>query len=722
MSLTGLSLDKALLALAYEGLLVAIPGLLLSLALTPGRSALSHAALAWPFGIAIELVVFAATAAVDVRVFAAPLQVVVAVALLAIPSVQTALGGWRRSTAASAARIPIGGLLLMAVVALAILLLLVLQYYLPSPLPGTVPAVAYYVDVPFQIALGAEAANHWPMMDPNLAGEPLRYHIFSYLHMAAVHEATGAGIDQVVLRTFPLAPLAAMTLVVFALGRAVGGRLLTGAIAVVLLLLVGEFDFSTIVPFPYFNVFLLNLWYSPSFLFGMPFCGAIFLLLIDTRETGRRFGALAALALMVAAATGAKGSVMPVILGGLGVLALWIRLTERRWSRETLTALAVSVPVFLIVYAWLFAGGAGGISLSLGSFLQFTVLLPLGSSVSVVEKAIYVPFVLVLMWVALVGILPAVLYRSFDRKHLILLAMLVPAVALFVGTSQSGGNQFYFAYCGFLAGVVVSADGLIHLGKRLSGVSPRPVVAAGIATALVGSGSLAYSHFHATNAKTFAIVTLALVLLIAFLVAVAWREGRSGGRAWAGPVAVVAVTLVVAGMFDAPGDVVEAADSGLRGDRLYQVPDPPALREINSEVLAAMAWLRGASDVDDVLIVNNQRRTTGTGGPDARYFDYAAFAERRTFLGGWYYSPLGLATDSGPLRERIRINRAVLRARSCEDLNSALAEASAQFVLYDHINGSASEPLGRFIDPVYESPNFAIYDVRDCDTGASSAG
>jgi hypothetical protein len=84
------------------------------------------------------------------------------------------------------------------------------------------------------------------------------------------------------------------------------------------------------------------------------------------------------------------------------------------------------------------------------------------------------------------------------------------------------------------------------------------------------------------------------------------------------------------------------------------------VRLVTGDVTLAMRWIRDRSDPDAVLVVNNQFLDPARA--DARYFFYAALAERRTFLGGWHYSPLGYVTPatSPELAARDRLNRAAL--------------------------------------------------------------
>ena len=118
------------------------------------------------------------------------------------------------------------------------MLLVALSTFAANPLPRSVQNVVLYTDLVFDVALAADAANHWPITDPNVAGEPLRYHVLVFWDAAAVHQVTGIELDVVMLR---LQPLLAVLLVAFLLAwlaaRTVRGSpwVVPGAVAIMFL-------------------------------------------------------------------------------------------------------------------------------------------------------------------------------------------------------------------------------------------------------------------------------------------------------------------------------------------------------------------------------------------------------------------------------------------------------------------------------------------------------
>ena len=171
--------------------------------------------------------------------------------------------------------------------ALVALVLVAHDHYDKAPLPDSVRAKTYYTDTVWEVALAAEARNHFPLAIPSLAGDPLRYHYFAAMNEAAIAQVTGLDQPLVNFRLFlvPLILLAVGGMVL--LGREVGPSPWVGVIAAVLILFVGPLD-----PWPSDRgVFFRNLYLSDTFLLGL----AIFLPLLVELLARVRAGAAPAI-------------------------------------------------------------------------------------------------------------------------------------------------------------------------------------------------------------------------------------------------------------------------------------------------------------------------------------------------------------------------------------------------------------------------------------------
>ena len=238
------------------------------------------------------------------------------------------------------------------------------QMFTESPLANGVPAHGIFHDWVYLISRAAVIKNHWPLEDPSLAGTPLQYHYFMMVHAAAASWTTGLEISTVMLRLLYLPLSLALVAQVFLLGRAVSRSVWGGCGAGFLFLATSELSLSTNYGETlYLGLFSRWLFVSPTFFHGMIYAGALLVVLRDVlrrRELGWRYVSL--LLLLGVGGTGAKGTVLPVVVTALVLLALWSARRAGRSSARILVAAALLTVAFAVVYfptmsAWR-SGGA----------------------------------------------------------------------------------------------------------------------------------------------------------------------------------------------------------------------------------------------------------------------------------------------------------------------------------------------------------------------------
>lgn len=354
----GYDLQQPLVYVAYLLAHVVLPGLVAvrfldARPLDAGRIL----ALALPAGLALESLQFLSLAAIGAKAWHAwsPLGWL---ALL----VWQASGGRVLQLRFSAHHAGVAGFLTAFVtVALA---LAAGQMFTESPLANGVPARGIFHDWVYLISRAAVIKNHWPLEDPSLAGTPLQYHYFMMVHAAAASWTTGLEISTVMLRLLYLPLSLALVAQVFLLGRAVSRSVWGGCGACFLFLATSELSFSTNYGETlYLGLFSRWLFVSPTFFHGIIYAGALLVVLRDVlrrRELGWRYVSL--LLLLGVGGTGAKGTVLPVVVTALVLLALWSARRAGRSSARILVAAALLTVAFAVVYfptmsAWR-SGGA----------------------------------------------------------------------------------------------------------------------------------------------------------------------------------------------------------------------------------------------------------------------------------------------------------------------------------------------------------------------------
>jgi hypothetical protein len=722
---------------AYEGVLVGLPGILAYRALSPAPGGtLQQIAIGWPLGYAIEIGAFVLTAALGLRGLFPALPLGVA----AIAGVYL----WRARPSpqnrAASAKPEDGGPLLPAAVwtvtAVVVVALgyLALGYFTATPLPGEVSSVSYPADTACDIGLIAEAKNHWPLQDPSVAGVPLRYHVYGFIDMASVSQVTGIEPAVLVLRLVPASLFVLLALGVVAIGRRLGRSPWIGPLAAALVLLVGELDLDPERASPIGNNFFENLYLSPTFLFGVPLFLAVTALLLEFLASRRRprLREWILLAVLLFACGGAKASILPVLLGGLVLWIAWSWWRERGLSRNAVVATALALAGFLVSYALLYSGSGGrGFSLGIFGFTDYTVVDQLISPSGWLGDAALTMVSGVLGAVAIVlpalGILWVIRARpGLDSGQAWLLALFLTSLVGFCFVSQPGLSQAYILHYGYIAGCVLSAQGiLLFLARhRPEWKRPRATLAALLCVALAG-GVIAAAAIYQRGPGEAGLGRLALGYGIAALVicALALWAGRSArGRmtsSVAGFGAGVALLLTISiGLLNTPLDVgVPVVDKLKAGEKLYPPDDPALSRGLSPGLYVGLRWVRDHSGKDDVIAVNNH--SLDAGGLDSRYFYYTAFTERRAFLESWLYTPeaqkLGYdrvangEVTAYPARQAL--NRAVFDTADAGALRELRDDYGVDLLLVDRRHGTATPSLRRIAQPVFENSALIVYRV-----------
>ena len=136
-----------------------------------------------------------------------------------------------------------------------------------------------------------------------------------------------------------------------------------------------------------------------------------------------------------------------------------------------------------------------------------------------------------------------------------------------------------------------------------------------------------------------------------------------------------------------------------------------------------MAWIRDNTPEDAVIAVNNA---------EALEFGYAAFSERRTFLGGWAYSlPVreggyeavkhglhdGCGADlagRGAVPARCALNDDAFEDADPQAISELEDDYGVRYLVVDETNGFPAdlEALREAATPVYEAPGVTVLELE----------
>ncbi|NUO92277.1 MAG: hypothetical protein HOQ18_15840, partial [Dermatophilaceae bacterium] len=420
----------------------------------------------------------------------------------------------------------------------------------------------WYPDDLWHLALSAELMRSVPPDMPQLAGNTFFYHWFSNAHVAAMTWTTGLDLPVVFLRLW-MAPVIALAVgVVFAVTEQLSRRTWPGAVAALLLGSQAAL-FPTWLSLPGFSAFGLH---SPSQVFSIPILGlALHSLVHVLRDRRVGAGRWVLLVLSLAGASGAKSSVVPVLLCGV-MLALLVALVANRPRVPRLLAVLGVCLVLVVFTALLTAGSSAGVIVQLFSTVRssqpWVIMTGTGSPFS---KAPILPgldaqgapklLLLVLLSWALgyAWAVPGI--RALERHDLsgwLLLGVGLGGFAAMMLLSQDGLSQVYF-----MSGAVVALYPLAGWGLSLAWDAAASSAGPGSALrwSLVGAGSapallviwrtLSGPRPTAVELNGSLLRGLVVPALVACVLVAASVVSRRSGRGSVGPLAFLAVGWLV---------------------------------------------------------------------------------------------------------------------------------------------------------------------------------
>lgn len=654
--------------LLYELFGIIAPGVLVyGLIWNHERSWLKLLAVGWAAGYALEVALFDVTGALNIRPLFHFYPLIVAPLVL--------VWVWRRRGAQAGAPSASGmnarqaaGL---AVFILAAISLMALVYFVETPLPGTVPSVNYYSDLTFHISSAAEAKNHFPIADPRVLGEPIYYYWFVNTHLGAASFVTGVEIGTLVFRLFILPLVALISLQLYVLGRNAGKAHVIGLMAIALVFLTGELDLTPqttdLWPMHEGYTTFLNLFYpflrsAPSLIMGCAlFLGTIAAVddFVAASERGRWLEVAAQGALigfMALAVINAKLFPSAVLIGGLGLFAVWSLLTSRRVEARAIFVAAMTG----VLLAWRFF-----------TYFRFNEGAPLA-----IQPLMMAQFMPALAgWAAAIKTLPALAQW--------------PALILLNLVGFTGQMPFHVL-------------GSLLLLAITRGRPSRPLALL-LCFFIAGTGSLwvfwfngAYALLH--TAYLCGAITGAAGFWMFLKAIAAWPRWKKA-LVYAPLFVLLAISLM-----DIPLDNIAKWRNLATGRTAY----PTERNLLTPNLYAGMMWLRNNSSPNDIIAVNNQFRQ---GSGDPRYIYFSAFAERRVFLEGWVYEhePWWDSRMAGfPYAGQLALNQQVF-VNADVDSARELARRGVKFLVVDKLHGKWDSDIKAFSVKVFGNPDVEIY-------------
>jgi hypothetical protein len=739
---SGVSVSQMALFVAYQGVFVLGPGWSVYRWLRPRDAwGLRRLAFAWAIGYALECGAFMLTAAVGLRAgFLAYPAVVAAVAFLGRRRV-------RDTADLRAPRLARGWPWAFAAVCVVSVAYVGLQYFGTAPLPGLVASASYGLDSVWNLSLAAEALHHWPITDPTVSGTSLSYHLFATFDVAATSQVTGLSLPLVLFRLWPipLVVLACLQLCVF--GATTSRRQWAGPLVAGLVLLGSELNLDPHLGYKFANELSDDIIaISPSFLMGLIFfLPALTLLYEFDADRPARPLTMVLLGLLLFGCAGAKATILPVLVGGLGLFVVW-RLARGRGVRRSMIAALCLTGFAYALSDILIYNAAGGYGLALDPPGAVRQMPALGIFAHGVPGGLAV-----LAWVAAVIIGLAGAYWLFllgsaartGRRDAtaslgagLLVCVALAGAAPFLMFTHYGFSQVFFMEYGLVAVAPLAAETLLWIWSELR-ARAGPVRLAVIAfawLAAVCAAAFAVPRWLGSSVAQqnglFSTVDLVLAGLAALVLGRLAFRRRRVRAVWL----YAAGALTVIALAAKPLTTVSPAVTRFAtGQPLYSQTG----NALTAGLARGLAWVRVHTDPSDVVAVNNYRDgslywDTGWRTPDDYY--YTALTERRTFLEGWVYAQR--AFDIGeadvfagrkvPFPQRLSLNEAIFQRADRRGFEYVVRRWHVRYLFVDRVHNWATPWLGYLALPVFCSRDAVVYavrhrpDVRGCEQPSRS--
>jgi hypothetical protein len=726
--ISGVSASQIARFVAYQGIFVLGPGWLVYRWLRPGDPwGLRRLAFSWAIGYALECAAFMITAAIGLRSGFLAYPAVVAAATLLGRRLSRETGGLR------APRLPRGWAWALAAVCVVSLAYVGLQYFGTSPLPDRVSSASYGLDSVWNLSLAAEALHHWPITDPTVSGTSLTYHLFATFDVAATSQVTGLPVPLVLFRLWPvpLVVLACLQLCVF--GATTSRRRWAGPVVAGLVLLGSELNLDPHLGYKFANELSDDIIaISPSFLMGLIFFLPALTLLYEfaaDRATPPRTMVL--LGLLLFGCAGAKATILPVLVGGLGLFVAW-RLARGRGVRRPMIAALCLTGFAYALSDILIYNAAGDYGLALdppGAVRQMPALgifahgVPGGLAVLGWMAAVILGLAGA-YWLFLLGSAVGSGHRdgAASRGAGVLVCVALAGAAPFLMFTHYGFSQVFFMEYGLVAVAPLAAEALLWIWSELRArAGPAKLAVLGFAWLVaVSAGAFAVPRWLGASVARqnglFSTVDLVLAGLGALVLGRLAFRRRHVRAAWL----YAAGALTVVALAAKPLTTVSPAVARIAaGQPLYSQTG----NALTAGLARGLAWVRVHTDPSAVVAVNNYRDgslywDTGWRTPDDYY--YTALSQRRTFLEGWVYAQR--AFDIGeadvfagrkvPFPQRLALNEAIFQQADRRAFDYVVHRWHVRYLIVDRVHNWATPWLGYLAQPTFCNRDVIIYSVK----------
>jgi hypothetical protein len=599
-------------------------------------------------------------------------------------------------------------------------------FYAENPIVPDSKNTVQFLDLAYQLSLAGEAKHHIPPDLPQVAGEPLYYHWFSFAHLAMGSLVGHIDLPVLTMRLMVLGICALTAVLVAVAGWRLTGRSWAGIVAAVLFFVIGDFDFAAAGWPPFGTQVTFVVWPSLS----MTYSWAILVALIIVTGDALRAdpdesavprigpGAYVLTGLFALVSSAAKASSLPVIVGGLALAGLAMLIANRRIPFNVVLLGILAAGAQVLAFATVFDFQRYGLSITPWANIRDFWSQHQGPRGPAKQLA-----VMAMVWLAFLfhlqlrgaGIVALVWLRrarlSPVQWFLLGGAISGPALHLML----SGYAASWFTRAGFPFQVLLSAWGYAMVFERANlGRRAKTWLAAGSAgfALVLCALALRFAPTRYPYGKTYSqllpILYFAAALSLAALIGAGlWfvlrqRFPALRGRGWL----VLLTAVLLAG---APGLLLDVRAS-------WGVPGGPY--EVKVPVTAARAeagrWVRDHSAPDDVVATNSHCALPTQECDVAQSFWLSAYAERSVLIEGWAFAPRVQATPAAPFwdSDLFALNEDAFYHPSPEGLRAMHDAHRVRYLVVARDVARESPDLATMAKRVYDNGDIAVYELN----------
>ncbi|MEV6600570.1 hypothetical protein AB0M36_27535 [Actinoplanes sp. NPDC051346] len=737
LAASGTSVLDVLRYTAYAIFAVILPGTLVFRALRRQPHTLAEdLALGAAVGLTLELAAWAFFSAVGLRDAAILWPLLVVVPFAAVPRLRR---HWRVT-----GYTPVGLVWSWALAAVVMFFAgyVYATFFVENPILPDSESTRQYIDLAYQLSLAGEAKHNFPLDLPQVAGEPLRYHWFAFVHLAMGSMVGHIDLPVLTMRLMIPAMFALTATLTAVAGWRLTGRRYAGLVAAVLFLVIGSFNFTDPISLIFGTQVEMVVWPSLSMTYSWALIAALIAVVGEVLrrrsseptggDTGHRrdgesdvpplgWGAYLITGLLVIAASGAKASTLPVLVAGLAFAGALTLLFTRKISWPIVAMGVIAGLGQLFSMAVLFRFQTYGLAVdplhNIETFWkQPTGGRPFGEQALLIVT-VWVAF-LINMQLRLAGIVALAWRQRFrlDQVQLFLLGSAVAGPALFFLFDDM--NAVWFMRTGLPFGVLLSAWGwLLLFDKAALPRRGRVVLGAGTAIFAVAVAVVALIVSEPSPEPRYSFDSMLPVLVpagvlagFALVAGIIWRFSTRFSPGWKGRGGLVLLTgILVAG---SPGLLLDAKRnlSDMNGGGWGSWPMPASRVE-------AARWIRDNSDPTDILATNVHCRTLHADDNKCRgahVFWLSAYAERSVLVEGWQFAPR-VAGQPAPAfwnPKLLKLNDLVMSDPTPERISKMRDRYHVRFLVVDRVIKPEGPALAQLAALRYSNDRMAVYEIR----------